>query len=108
MTLVILYPFSIWFVCKLDSWAIYYEYLVWVLKPGMTEWYQTHVDRRNASLVRRVIFSRFFFKPKLFLFYPSSEPLFYFLPWLLLSYFGTSILVMQTILLFFLIFQIFF
>jgi hypothetical protein len=34
----------------------YYEYPVWVLKPGMTEWYQSRVDRRNANLVRRVIF----------------------------------------------------
>jgi hypothetical protein len=34
----------------------YYEYSVWVLKLGLTEWYQSHVDYRNASLVRRVIF----------------------------------------------------
>jgi hypothetical protein len=33
----------------------YYEYSVWVLKLGMTEWYHIHVDRRNAILVRRVL-----------------------------------------------------
>jgi hypothetical protein len=27
------------------------------LKPGVKEWYQSHVDRRNTNLVRRVIFS---------------------------------------------------
>jgi hypothetical protein len=53
-------PFSIRYVCKLDSEYTYYEYSVWVLKLGMTEWYQSGVDSRNASLVRRVIFSRLF------------------------------------------------
>jgi hypothetical protein len=33
----------------------YYEYSVWVLKSGMIEWYHIHADRRNASLVRRVL-----------------------------------------------------
>jgi hypothetical protein len=27
----------------------------------MTQWYQSHVDRRNTSLIRRVIFSRLFY-----------------------------------------------
>jgi hypothetical protein len=44
----------------------YYEYSIWVLKLGMTEWYHSCVDRRNASLVRSHIF-RVIFKPKLFL-----------------------------------------
>jgi hypothetical protein len=30
------------------------------LKPGVTEWYQSRVDHRNASLVRIVIFSMLF------------------------------------------------
>jgi hypothetical protein len=47
----------------------YYEYSVWVLKPGMTEWYQSHVSCRNASLVRRVIFSRLFSNQNYF--YPT-------------------------------------
>jgi hypothetical protein len=38
----------------------YYEYSVWVLKPGMTEWYQSCVNHRNVSLLRRVKFSRLF------------------------------------------------
>jgi hypothetical protein len=39
----------------------YYEYSVWVLKLGVTEWYQSRVNRRNTSLVRRVIFWRLFY-----------------------------------------------
>jgi hypothetical protein len=34
----------------------YYEHLVFGLKSGVIEWYQSCVDRRNASLVRRVVF----------------------------------------------------
>jgi hypothetical protein len=36
VTLVFLYPFSIWYVCKLDFWV----YILWVfglaIKPGVT------------------------------------------------------------------------
>jgi hypothetical protein len=39
----------------------YYEYSVWVLKPGMTEWYQSRVDHMNASLARSVVFWRLFY-----------------------------------------------
>jgi hypothetical protein len=53
-------------VCKLDSWT----HILWVLrlalKPGMTEWYQSRVDRRNASLVRRVVFQRLFYNQTIF------------------------------------------
>jgi hypothetical protein len=45
---------------NLNPGHTYYEYSVWVLKSGMTEWYQSRVDRRNANLVKRVIFSRLF------------------------------------------------
>jgi hypothetical protein len=34
----------------------YYEHSVLAQKLGVTEWYLSCVDRRNASLVRRVIF----------------------------------------------------
>jgi hypothetical protein len=39
----------------------HYEYLVLSWKPGVIEWYQSCVDRRNASLVRRIIFWRLFY-----------------------------------------------
>jgi hypothetical protein len=32
----------------------------------VTQWYQSHVDRRNTSLVRRVIFSRLFYNQNYF------------------------------------------
>jgi hypothetical protein len=35
----------------------YYEHSVWP-ENGVTEWYQSCVDHRNAGLVRRVIFLR--------------------------------------------------
>jgi hypothetical protein len=39
----------------------YDEYLVLAEKLGMTEvWYQSHVNHRNASLVRRLIFLTLF------------------------------------------------
>jgi hypothetical protein len=44
----------------------YYEYAVWVLKPGMIEWYQSHINHRNASLVRIVIFSMLFYNQNYF------------------------------------------
>jgi hypothetical protein len=50
MTLVILYPFFVRYMYKLDSCAFSLA-----LKPGVTEWYQSRVDHRNASLVRRFI-----------------------------------------------------
>jgi hypothetical protein len=48
----------------------YYEYLVWVLKSSMIEWYESCVYRRNASIVRWVIFERLF----------SNENYFYSIP----------------------------
>jgi hypothetical protein len=35
--LIILYPFSVWYVCKLDSWA----YIVWVVDLGLKTGYAT-------------------------------------------------------------------
>jgi hypothetical protein len=55
-----MYPFSILYVCKLDCWARILWAFGFALKPGVTEWYQSRVDYRNASLFRRVIFSSLF------------------------------------------------
>jgi hypothetical protein len=53
-------------VCKLDSWA----HVLWAfglaIKQGVTVWYQSRVDRRNANLVRRVIFWRLFYNQNYF------------------------------------------
>jgi hypothetical protein len=44
----------------------YDEHLVLALKPGVTGWYQGRVDRRYASLDRRVIFLRLFLNQNYF------------------------------------------
>jgi hypothetical protein len=44
------------YVWQLDPGHTYDDYLVLVLKLGVTEWYQSHVDHRNANLDRGVIF----------------------------------------------------
>jgi hypothetical protein len=86
----------------------YYEYSVWFLQLGITEWYQSDVDRRNASLVRRVMFSRLFYKQNYFCFPPlqniKSAPY----RSCYLALFSTSILVMQPFFSFYLSFQYFF
>jgi hypothetical protein len=66
MTLVILYLYSVRYVWKLDSWAHILRIFSLILKPSMKEWYQSHVNHRNASLVRRVIFERLFLNQNYF------------------------------------------
>jgi hypothetical protein len=50
VTLVNLYPFFVRYVWKVVPGHTHYEYSVFVLKLGVTEWHQSYVDRRNASL----------------------------------------------------------
>jgi hypothetical protein len=72
-----MYPFSAWYVCKLDSWAHILCAFSLALKLGVTEWYQSHIDHSNASLVRRVIFWMLFYNQNYF--YTSLFKIFIFI-----------------------------
>jgi hypothetical protein len=75
MTLVILYLFSVWYVCKLDSWPHILGAFDFGLKIGC--------DRSGIRAVLTVGMLAYledsyfngYFQPKLFLLHRSSKPL---------------------------------